>query len=139
MCVEYKKKKSFKSEKFDFFCQILDKPTGTGKGEKVKIGDRIKLANGDIGVVKFKGETDFTYGEVIGVELLAFNPNAHDGKVNDKRYFKAKQGKGYFTRKASIMDILPDLPKDVFFRSIVCVCDDSFCFLSDHPTSSSRL
>ncbi|ETO05945.1 hypothetical protein RFI_31450, partial [Reticulomyxa filosa] len=77
---------------------------------KFAIGDKVKLARGKIGVVKFIGVTEFSKGEeIVGLELSQWTEGAHDGKIRDKRYFKTKPGRGYFTHKGSIVNlVLPD-------------------------------
>ncbi|ETO31190.1 hypothetical protein RFI_05929 [Reticulomyxa filosa] len=76
----------------------------------LKVGDKVKLARGKIGEVRFIGKTDFSKGEeVIGLELAQWTQGAHDGKVNGREYFKARHGRGYFTRKESVMNlVLPE-------------------------------
>merc|ERR1712154_127889 len=73
---------------------------------KAKIGDRVKLARGRIGVVKYIGPTEFSNGkEVVGLELDTYDAG---GSEKHKKYFNAPKGRGYFTRRstiASIMDI----------------------------------
>lgn len=54
----------------------------------VSIGDRVKLSRGKTGIVKYKGPAAFVGGEeVIGIELDTWDPNAHDGSVQGKKYF----------------------------------------------------
>eukprot|EP01083_Nonionella_stella_P140836 432752_1 len=71
-----------------------------------KIGDRVRLARGKTGLVKFIGETEFAKGEVIGLQLDSWTAAGHDGTVRDKKYFEATQGHGYFTRRSSIVAVL---------------------------------
>ncbi|ETO31191.1 hypothetical protein RFI_05930, partial [Reticulomyxa filosa] len=76
-----------------------------------KIGDYVKLSRGKSGVVKYIGETDFTKGEIIGLELDTWNPCGHNGTVRGKKYFEANVGRGHFTRRGSISQVVIPLVK----------------------------
>ena len=71
-----------------------------------KIDDRVKLARGETGIVKYIGEVEFAKGEIIGLVLDSFTPVGHNGTVRGKKYFEAQDGKGYFTRRLSIENIV---------------------------------
>ena len=76
-----------------------------------KIGDRVKLARGKTGVVKFIGPTEFAEGEVVGLQLDTWSPAGHNGIVRGKKYFEAQDGRGYFTRPTSISSVVAPLVK----------------------------
>jgi len=76
---------------------------------EVNIGDRIKLSRGKTGVVKYIGSTDFSHEPLVGVELDSWSANAHDGTVKGTQYFQTAPGRGYFTRRQSVSQLL--IPK----------------------------
>eukprot|EP01083_Nonionella_stella_P282853 962606_1 len=83
-----------------------------------KIGDRVKLARGKTGLVKFIGETEFAKGEVIGLQLDTWTPAGHNGTVRNKKYFEAADGRGYFTRRSSISTVVIPLVKPLKQRRL---------------------
>ncbi|ETO27614.1 hypothetical protein RFI_09516 [Reticulomyxa filosa] len=78
-----------------------------------KIGDYVKLARGKTGVVKYIGETAFMKGEIIGLELDTWTPYGHNGTIHNKKYFEANNGRGYFTRRNSISQVVIPLVKQL--------------------------
>merc|ERR1712060_865525 len=82
-------------------------------------GDRVRLERGRTGVVKFIGEVEFAKEEVIGIELDKWKAKGHCGTVRGVKYFQAAEGRGYFTRRENISEIIekgvPD-PSWVFMR-----------------------
>ena len=78
-----------------------------------KIGDTVTLERGKKGVVKFIGETEFAKGEVIGLELSTWTPAGHNGTVRGKKYFSAADGRGYFTRRESINNVVVPVVKPI--------------------------
>ncbi|ETO33824.1 hypothetical protein RFI_03278, partial [Reticulomyxa filosa] len=79
-----------------------------------KIGDRIQLAEGGTGTVKYIGsdEDSKEIEPIVGVELDTWDPNANDGIFKGKELFQVKMGRGLFTRRQSILQVLPDKPND---------------------------
>eukprot|EP01083_Nonionella_stella_P266704 901844_1 len=75
------------------------------------VGDRVRLERGKTGIVKFIGETEFAKGEVIGLELDTWTPAGHNGTVRGKIYFNAQEGRGYFTRRSNILNVVLPLVK----------------------------
>eukprot|EP00483_Globobulimina_turgida_P005071 UN05081 len=75
----------------------------------LKVGDKVSLARGQTGIVKYIGQTDFTKGEIIGLELDSWTPAGHNGTVRGKKYFNALDGRGYFTRRASIGQVVNNI------------------------------
>eukprot|EP01083_Nonionella_stella_P091559 256049_1 len=69
-------------------------------------GDRVRLAGGKTGLIKFIGQTEFAKSEVIGLQLDTWTPAGHNGTVRNKKYFEAEDGYGYFTRRSSIAALL---------------------------------
>merc|ERR1712228_98888 len=68
--------------------------------------DYVELENGNKGVIKFIGKTDFAKGELVGVEMETWDPDGHDGSKHNKRYFSCKQGHGLWTRREKIKKYL---------------------------------
>merc|ERR1712228_209066 len=63
---------------------------------------------GRTGIIKYIGPTEFSKGEdIIGLELDTYDAG---GSEKHQKYFNAPKGRGYFTRKQSIANIV--LPKD---------------------------
>ena len=54
-----------------------------------------------VGPVAFGNGDDIT--NFIGLELDRWNPNGHDGTIEDKSYFKTKDGYGYFVKLEDLM------------------------------------
>ncbi|ETO16074.1 hypothetical protein RFI_21286 [Reticulomyxa filosa] len=74
----------------------------------LNVGDRILLAEGGVGVVKYIGtETSNDSSEpLIGVELDTWDPNANDGTFHGQTLFQTKMGRGLFTRRQSVLQVL---------------------------------
>jgi len=70
------------------------------------VGDKIRLTRGKVGRVKYIGKVEFASGEVIGMELSAWTERGHDGSVMGKRYFECASGRGYFTKRTNISEIM---------------------------------
>ncbi len=62
------------------------------------LGDKVRLENGDIGVIKFIGKTSFCSDKLIGIELDKWCPNGHNGTYKDTPYIEAVDGRGFFVR-----------------------------------------
>ena len=52
------------------------------------------------------GPVDFTEEEVVGIILDKWHPNANNGLVKGKQYFNAPPGRGYFAKRALIIENL---------------------------------
>eukprot|EP01083_Nonionella_stella_P120906 362797_1 len=61
-----------------------------------ELGDKVRVANGDTGVIKFIGKASFCPDRLIGLELDKWNPNGHNGSYKETRYFDAADGRGFF-------------------------------------------
>ena len=72
----------------------------------VRKGDRIRLKNGLVGEVMHKGKVDFADGEYLGIALQTAYWNCNNGAINGRRYFNVKKRRGYFAKKADVVDIL---------------------------------
>eukprot|EP01083_Nonionella_stella_P144318 450387_1 len=78
------------------------------------LGDKVRLENGDIGVIKFIGKTLFCRDKLIGLELDKWSPNGHNGSIyyekhKKTQYFDAVDGRGFFARHDLIIsEINPD-------------------------------
>merc|ERR1711933_209944 len=62
------------------------------------LGDKVRLENGDCGIIKFIGKTSFCRDKLIGLELDKWSPNGHDGTYKDTPYFDCVSGRGFFVR-----------------------------------------
>jgi len=86
---------------------------------KIQVGQKVRLKRGREGTVKFIGNVHFTSEEVIGLELTQWTDKGHDGSLQGKRYFTCAAGRGYFTKRANIANVIEmqidDIP-DVFTR-----------------------
>ncbi|ETO09191.1 hypothetical protein RFI_28196, partial [Reticulomyxa filosa] len=83
-----------------------------------KIGDYVKLARGKTGVVKYIGETAFTQGEIIGLELDTWDSYGHNGTIRDRKYFEANEGRGYFTKRELISQVVIPLVKPIDLKTV---------------------
>merc|ERR1712176_614966 len=71
-----------------------------------KVGDRVKLQHGKTGVVRYIGRPDFAEEELVGIELDTWSANAGDGSVRGEKVFATSAGRGYFTRRKSVANII---------------------------------
>ena len=63
-----------------------------------RMHDKVKLIDGQIGVVKFVGQLESSADTMIGVNLDNWSPNGNDGCAAGKKYFRCEPGHGYFVR-----------------------------------------
>jgi len=84
--------------------------TGGSAGVQFGVGDKVKLNRGRVGVVKYIGKVDFTEDEVVGLELAQWSDSGNDGQVKGKRYFTCQPGRGYFTKKDNVSEVLEMAP-----------------------------
>lgn len=80
---------------------------------ELHLGQRVRAQKCKTATVRFLGETNFSTGQWVGVELDAPD-GKHDGCVNDHRYFEAPPHHGLFVRPAhcaplSLEDDTPDV------------------------------
>jgi len=66
-----------------------------------KIGDRVRLLRGKTGIIKYIGPVADEM-ELIGIELDSWNPSGHNGKG----FFDATNGRGYFTKRSEVVEII---------------------------------
>jgi len=78
----------------------------------VKLGDRVRLKRGKIGVVRYVGPVKGTNIRVVGLELEQWHERGNDGTFKGVRYFETRgDGWGYFTKPSSIAEIIePERP-----------------------------
>jgi dynactin 1 len=65
------------------------------------VGALVQLSDGREGVIRYYGETDFSAGIWVGVEL-ATNSGKNDGSVQGRRYFNCEMGKGMFLKPPAV-------------------------------------
>jgi len=65
------------------------------------VGARVRVQRSKPGTVRFVGETSFSTGIWVGVELDAPD-GKHDGAVRDRRYFECGAHRGLFVRPAHV-------------------------------------
>jgi len=72
------------------------------------IGDTVRLARGKEGIVRFIGRVEGMKqgGEVIGLELNQWSQKGHDGTHKGKKYFSCPPGRGYFTTRKAVAELL---------------------------------
>ena len=68
---------------------------------KWQIGQRVKLSDGRLAIIRYIGDLHFSTGEWIGVELED-SSGKNDGCAKGQRYFKCAQGHGMFLRSTMI-------------------------------------
>lgn len=68
------------------------------------VGDKVRLARGREGVVKFIGKVGDK--KLCGLELDAWSEKGNDGTVKGVRYFNCKPGRGYFTAYTNVAEVL---------------------------------
>eukprot|EP01084_Bolivina_argentea_P168792 292631_1 len=66
----------------------------------LKLGDKVKLKDSGIGIVKYIGIPHFSEQELIGIDLDQWNVNGHSGKG----YFKTSPGRGTFAGREDIVE-----------------------------------
>ena len=92
---------------------IRSVPFRTKEQNLFKIGDKVKLLDGNIGIIKYIGFTHFGKEELIGIELDNWSPNGHNGKIKGRTYFRAAPGCGTFVRRNSIISRVDNLGFDI--------------------------
>eukprot|EP01083_Nonionella_stella_P285963 973321_1 len=71
-----------------------------------RMHDKIKLVDGQMGIICFIGMLEFSSETYIGVKLDQWSPNGNDGSAAGKKYFKCEPGHGYFIK---LIDIAANL------------------------------
>lgn len=85
--------------------------SGGAIGVQFGVGDKVKLKRGRIGIVKYIGKADFANGEeVVGLELEQWSDSGNDGSVKGTRYFTCSAGRGYFTKRGAVSEVLEMAP-----------------------------
>jgi dynactin 1 len=68
---------------------------------ELELGQTVELADGQIAVIRFIGQTLFAAGDWVGVEL-GDDTGKNDGSVQGERYFDCQLGRGMFVRPTKI-------------------------------------
>ena len=68
---------------------------------EIAVGQTIQLADGRNAIVRFVGQTHFSAGDWVGVELED-DSGKNDGAVQGTRYFDCEMGRGMFVRPAAV-------------------------------------
>ena len=56
--------------------------------------------------VRYIGKPEFSEEELVGIELDTWSANAGDGSVHGQQIFKTSAGRGFFTRRRSVANIM---------------------------------
>ena len=72
----------------------------------VRVSDRVRLKNGLVGSVRFKGKVEFSDDEYLGLELDSKHYNGGNGEVQGRLYFTVKKRRGYFAKRTEVARIL---------------------------------
>jgi dynactin 1 len=80
-----------------------------------KLGQRVEIADGRQGIVRFVGETEFKEGEWLGLELDN-DSGKNDGSVRGERYFDCAPNHGLFIQPAPSIRILEQPPVSLAIR-----------------------
>lgn len=87
---------------------------------QLHVGQRVRVQKYKTGTVRFFGETNFSTGVWVGVELDAAD-GKHDGIVGGQRYFAAAPYCGLFVRAAHCVPLdLDDTPSVVAASRLAC-------------------
>eukprot|EP00485_Elphidium_margaritaceum_P016581 CAMPEP_0202730164 /NCGR_PEP_ID=MMETSP1385-20130828/186497_1 /ASSEMBLY_ACC=CAM_ASM_000861 /TAXON_ID=933848 /ORGANISM="Elphidium margaritaceum" /LENGTH=1465 /DNA_ID=CAMNT_0049396437 /DNA_START=68 /DNA_END=4465 /DNA_ORIENTATION=+ len=77
---------------------------------KYEFGDKIRLKNGCLGVVRFAERTYFSNNQLMfGIELCEWNPNGHSGAFEGRPFFEAAAGHGFFAKADFIASKIVDM------------------------------
>ncbi|KAI1171323.1 dynactin [Nemania sp. FL0916] len=76
---------------------------------ELAVGQYIQLNDGRNAIVRFVGQTHFSAGDWVGVELED-DSGKNDGAVQGERYFECSPGRGMFVRPAAITVLQPAPP-----------------------------
>ncbi|EGD77763.1 hypothetical protein PTSG_08852 [Salpingoeca rosetta] len=86
---------------------IFALPSRFTKRPELEIGCKVVVKKQYVGTVRFIGETEYSTGEWVGVELK--DPvGKHDGMFRGKRYFTCAKGHGIFARPTQVVRALSD-------------------------------
>merc|ERR1711971_97285 len=79
--------------------QLKEQKNESGGGFEVHTNRRVRLDDGRIGIVKYKGCTAFGKSgeDWIGI-VIEYGKGQHNGSVNGRSYFRCRDGKGVMVR-----------------------------------------
>jgi hypothetical protein len=76
--------------------------------QEFHVGDRVLFKNASIGLVRFKGETEFSKGAVVyGVQLVT-PEGKHNGTVGTTTYFRCRPRHGIFAKNKQLKLLPPE-------------------------------
>eukprot|EP01084_Bolivina_argentea_P103563 185486_1 len=105
------KKSKHKSSSSYVLCtkkkQFQDDKNKARGGFKIITNRRVRIDDGRIGVVKYKGRTAFgkSSEDWIGI-VIEYGKGQHNGSVNGRSYFRCRDGKGMMCRPERIIEDL---------------------------------
>merc|ERR1719410_2195245 len=72
-----------------------------------RIGDTVRLSRGKEGIVRYIGRVQGMKREdIVGLELKVWTERGHDGSYKGKQYFACPPGRGYFTSRDAVAEVL---------------------------------
>jgi len=75
--------------------------------QTIKVGQTVKLTQGRMAYVRFKGKVKFSIGIWYGVEIYdLFTNTRHNGTVFGKKYFNCPRNKGLFVQREVIVSLI---------------------------------
>lgn len=76
---------------------------------EIAVGQYIRLSDGRNAIVRFVGQTHFSAGDWVGIELED-GQGKNDGSVQGERYFDCSPAKGMFVRPSTVTVLQPARP-----------------------------
>ena len=96
-------------------------PTVEPPSPRVAEGTRVRVLKNRTGTVRFIGETAFSSGAWVGVELDAPD-GKHDGVVDGKRYFTCAANRGVFVRASQAQTLEEDVAQSSELPRAALLC-----------------
>jgi len=77
----------------------------SSSGPDIRVGDTVKLADGDLAKVAFVGAVHYAKGEFAGVVMKNANKGKNDGSVKGQRYFTCAKGQGLMVKLRDVQKV----------------------------------